>query len=97
MYRTTPVIASLRSKRGNLPNTTEVFVDERLPRRFAPRNDVVNDSRQHRYRADPVTITTVPCTKWLRALPAALRFKLEFEDADRFAFVLCVFLKIFVK
>ena len=41
MYRTTPVIASLRSKRGNLPNTTEVFVNERLPRRFAPRNDVV--------------------------------------------------------
>ena len=41
MYRITHVIASLRSKRGNLPNETQVFVDERLPRRFAPRNDVI--------------------------------------------------------
>ena len=78
MYRITHVIASLRSKRGNLPNEAEVFVNERLPRRFAPRNDTVI-VLQPRYRACQVSTIAAPCTRCQRALPAALRFKLEFE------------------
>ena len=42
----------------------------RLPRLLTqPRNDTVIE-QQLRYRAHPITITTAPCTRWLRALPA---------------------------